>query len=365
MRIQNISNKEMRDLNPLIITRLLETLEIYVIRRNNYRVIEELELIFAKKLLLCTKIEHKLKGLEELNKSIKKVEYTYGKLPPFDKSEPDKKVHWLTYDYLVNWIIDNEIFDVIFIDSVHPEMISRSNRVVSILAKNDRLILEDLEIIWNNTQEVHEDTRRATLDMIHEISVIFSRTSLQFIFKKINEIDNSNYDVTLIKFLEKYIISAMGNSHFQNLNSTGNIFKDSINWIQNKKGNKGAQKFFNLDKFWDIANDENVTDTEIKQSAMDSLISIFDSVPCPINYKIQYLNLSVNNIISEDNFVENIVIFQKILSKFRHYYTEDIEQLTKIDNSVGGFISMVIYKLQEVVSSQVSSNLSYCRSKRI
>jgi len=59
---------------------------------------------------------------------------------------------------------------MIFIESVHSELIRRSFPILEVLAENNKLDKAYLEIIWMNARDTHEDTARATLEAIEKIA---------------------------------------------------------------------------------------------------------------------------------------------------------------------------------------------------
>ena len=364
-RLENITDKEIRELNPSVITSLFDTLRLYLARRNNYKTVEQLELIFIKKLLNCNKIEHKIKGLEELNKIKRKVGLAYNKeenkqLAPSEKA--DLEVYWITYDYLVSWVLNNEILETIFIESIHPEMIRRSYPIVSMLVREDKLNKVYLEIIWNNARDAHEDTVRATLELIQKLAAYLNMGSLQFVFKKVNEISNTDYDEFLLDFLKDYTFSAMKNYSHREREGSGNILQDAYKWLQTRKNSSERLKYFNLDKFWDIANDDQVTKTDIKEKAIRCLIEILGSPDCLIASKIHYLDLSINNIISGNKYIENCRLFKSIASKFNMTNQKESEAFHKINEAFGGLVTLIIHKHKEIVESQVWKLLVYLTS---
>lgn len=267
----------------------------------------------------CDKIEHKLKGLEELNKIKRKVAIAQGKedsknLSPEEKE--DIQVFWLTYDYLISWVLNNDILEMIFIDSVHPELIRRSFPIVSMLAKAEKIDKAYVEMIWDNARDTHEDTARATFELIQKLAEYLNMGCLQFMFKKVNEIPNPEYDEIMIDFLKDYTLSAMNNYSNREREGSGNIFQDAVKWLSTKGKNTDNKKYFNLDKFWDLANDDKVTKKNIKEKAIKSMIEILGSPNCMLESKVHYLNLSINNIISGNKYVENCKLFMSIASKF-------------------------------------------------
>lgn len=167
--------------------------------------------------------------------------------------------------------------EMIFINSVHPELIRRSFHIVNMLAKEEKVDKTYLEIIWNNTRTSHEETVRVTLELIQKLAANLNMKCLQFIFKQVKEIPNTEYNDLLIDFLRDYTFSAMSNYMTREREGSGNIFQDAYKWLQTKKTTSDNQKYFSIDKFWDIANDDLVTKKDIKLKALGCLVEILGS----------------------------------------------------------------------------------------
>ena len=314
---------------------------------------------------ILNKIENKLKGLEELNKIRRKVAITYGKDDTRGISESERnnnEVYWITYDYLISWISKNGIKEMIFINSVHPELIRRSYNIINMLAKEEKLDNEYLEIIWNNTRTSHEETVRATLELIQKVAENLNMKWLQFIFKKVKEIPNNEYNEIMIDFLRDYTFSAMNNYTTREREGSGNIFQDAYKWLQTKKNISDKHKYFSIDKFWDIANDDLVTKQDIKDKALNYLIEILGSANCNIDSKIYFLNQSIDKIISGDKYVESWRLFKSIASKFNMTNQKESEAFHKINETYGGFVTLIIQKHEEIVNWEVSNNFAIFRN---
>ena len=115
---------------------------------------------------------------------------------------------------------------------------------------------------------------------------------------------NPDYDEIMIDFLRDYTLSAMTNYSTREREGSGNIFQDAMKWIKIKK-KVDRLKYFNLDKFWDIANDDAVTNQDIKDKAINSLIEILGSEDCQISSKVEYLTRCINNLITGEKYIEN------------------------------------------------------------
>lgn len=231
------------------------------------------------------------------------------------------------------------------------------------LAKEDKIDKNYLEIIWNNARGTHEETLRATLELIQKLAADLNMGCLQLVFKKVNEIPNSEYDEVMIDFLRDYTMSAMMNYSNREREGSGNIFQDAYKWLQTKKTTTwDRHKYFNLDKFWNIASDESISNEYLKEKALGCLIEILGAPECLIESKIHYLTLSIDNIISGKNYIKNCKLFKSIASKFNMFNQKESEAFHRINDSYGGLVTLIIHKHLEIVQSpvgQFTSNFNY------
>lgn len=60
-------------------------------------------------------------------------------------------------DYIIKWLIKNEIMEEIFCDCAHPELIKKWKPLALVLASRNKLKEEIIEVIWKKAIEDHED----------------------------------------------------------------------------------------------------------------------------------------------------------------------------------------------------------------
>jgi len=65
---------------------------------------------------------------------------------------PPKTTQWLTSAYLLDWLAHHKIVENLFGDSMHSELVKRSNDIFKFLAKKDRFTLEHIDLLWNATR---------------------------------------------------------------------------------------------------------------------------------------------------------------------------------------------------------------------
>jgi len=169
-RINNLSDKEIRNTNPSAITKLFDICSGYIENTEHSKDLQCLLLTFLiNKLLKCEKIEHKIRAIDEL---LMRMGYTVSIGNRGCGTFENARVKFLESqrDMVVKWILKNDFLDLIFIDYVHPELISRSFPLLELLAERNKLEKEYLEIIWMNARDSHEDTSMATLELLQKLA---------------------------------------------------------------------------------------------------------------------------------------------------------------------------------------------------
>lgn len=81
-------------------------------------------------------------------------------------------------EFLSDWIIKNNIIDIILGENAHDEIIKRSNPLWTLLIKTKKLSDEYIKKLWNCTQEKHEAIVYVVYDLIIELSHEFSSDHL-------------------------------------------------------------------------------------------------------------------------------------------------------------------------------------------
>jgi hypothetical protein len=126
-----------------------------------YRIKEEIDLNLALKFLKSPFLEKKLKGLNEINEIIEKVDNH-----EFQNAD---KTYYLTPSILADWLISNKILEML-IGELHIEILKRCPEVIKFLCKQQSFPLNLLDNLWNAIIDQHETTVRAGFAMIKEIS---------------------------------------------------------------------------------------------------------------------------------------------------------------------------------------------------
>ncbi len=114
-----------------------------------YRAKEELDLLLALKLLRCPFLEKKLKGITEIKEISERVDFAQS---PY---EQDKGTKYLTPDLLTQWILDNQVVQLLLGDSIHMEIIKRCHEVLKFLIKYNKFPLSIIDTIFTAVANKH------------------------------------------------------------------------------------------------------------------------------------------------------------------------------------------------------------------
>ena len=150
--IRNIRKEKIEQ----IVTRLGDLLKRVYSFSERDQTLERLNLDITLMCLKSNFLERRIHGIKSLAESLKGLKYARG-----------SKV---TGDYMLQWIIDNKILDLIF-DSknYHVQIIQRSKEILNFLITEDKLTQDQLDLFWRGT-EFDDETRREIYKIIEEVS---------------------------------------------------------------------------------------------------------------------------------------------------------------------------------------------------
>ena len=109
---------------------------------------------------------------------------------------------WPDKEKLIAWMDDNRIFDMMFGESLHPEVIKKSKDILEFLYFNGRIGEEQINVMWQCAMEKHEVYRVAILKALISLASIVKSKELRFIFEKVRALPASQIDKFMMLLLK-------------------------------------------------------------------------------------------------------------------------------------------------------------------
>jgi hypothetical protein len=195
---------------------------------NIQREVDILHLALANKLLICSQIQKRFLGLSILREEIESAMPQILKYLPrqpksnnFSSYRPTAttaaaahlatipKKSSLGVEYLEKWILDNNIFESIFLRSAHQELIAKSEFLIVFLAIRKSLGEDHLSAIWQSSIGGHEAVVRVIHQLILNVIPVLDPSLRIYLFNLISIIPFADYSEQHLHLLKSFTVSTV------------------------------------------------------------------------------------------------------------------------------------------------------------
>jgi ubiquitin carboxyl-terminal hydrolase 9/24 len=123
---------------------------------------------------------------------------------------------WLNTEILLEWLDKNRIFDLVFGDSLHSEVIKKSYNLLEFMYLNGKLKKREFDKMWECATKKHEAYKIAILKALAFLATKANLEDLKYLFAKVKstampEIDKFCLD--LIKAISKKLVGDVSLPH--------------------------------------------------------------------------------------------------------------------------------------------------------
>ena len=169
-RIESLEEKEIKDINKELVSGSMNLmkgfLKIIYTDEEAAKIVQVHEMLLSLKFLQSGSLEKRLNGLADIKHLIDRADYS----PRYAYQQQTlPKETWLTSDYLVKWIIEHKILEMILNENAHAELVRRTAYILTFLAKKRAITKGMIELLWKSQMDKHEDIVRVVYDTIKEL----------------------------------------------------------------------------------------------------------------------------------------------------------------------------------------------------
>lgn len=227
-------------------------------------------------------IDKKLTALNEIKKM-------------FDKRNKIKEVPSRT---LAEWLSKSQVIEYIYQEAKHPELISRSADLIIILAENNKLKEETLEMLWENciNEHKHEAVTEATLNVIASIAKSLDSKMIDLLLDHIHKLP-LNMLGEYISILKLFYINCFENLRL--LHGKSRAEKDMSEKVK-------------LENLWKAVQDDAILSEKNKLITLDVLIELMHMFD--LSNTSQFLGYAVESLKEGNSSVKCMILIEKILN---------------------------------------------------
>jgi hypothetical protein len=190
---------------------------------NIQREVDILHISVANKLLTCSQIQKRFLGLSILREEIESAMPQISKYLPRQakpsnfSNRPSAAVQLASIpkksavgvEYLEKWILENKIFESIFLRSAHQELIAKSEFLIVFLALRRSLGEDHLNAIWQSSIGGHEAVVRVIHQLILNVIPVLDSSLRLYLFNLISIIPFADYSEQHLHLLKSYTVNAI------------------------------------------------------------------------------------------------------------------------------------------------------------
>lgn len=329
LRIDNISTKEIKDLDPATAFGLLSQMQVIldeICVKETFVLTEEAELTLSLKLLKSPFLQKKIRGITHLKECIERVtssssDFRFNfKVKIFNflknrSSEPKNKMKYFTVETVRKYFLQNNLLDIILGENFHVEVFKRSQTILKFFATSGGFNNEQLNALWKAVESKHEGYTTTIYELIIELLKNLSLESLEFLFTKIMNTPQEKCDDAMINLMSEFSVIAMGN-----LNSSTSI--PYTNFLQSSKAKKVLQnpknEYFALKYLWDLAQDSSKIDVKYIENCLTAINNLLKSSYFKPERE-KYLTMCFENIKQNTSVPQSLNVALHILSTYNTY----------------------------------------------
>lgn len=99
---------------------------------------------------------------------------------------------------------EQDLFELLFGPTAHPEMLKRSARVAKFLYSNAQLTRGHMDRLWESASCKHEAHRNAVFSLIQDIAFAFSSADVSYLIDKVSAVPYSQVDASVLGLLKEF-----------------------------------------------------------------------------------------------------------------------------------------------------------------
>ena len=195
--LTEIFNKFLKNINEILIssnTNDDDNVKDEEKKKNMSNTIDEISLRLSIKMLKTSIFDKRMQGIKSLNEFITENE------------QKEESMH-----ILINLIQQNEILKEIFGPNYHSQIISKSDKILSLLLKNNAVKEDDIKLIWDCTQRGDLEAKNIIMKLLSDLAGNLNENYINILLENvINKIDENKMNEQDIDFI--YNLSIHGDN---------------------------------------------------------------------------------------------------------------------------------------------------------
>eukprot|EP01032_Pedospumella_encystans_P008886 gene8886-10504_t len=187
--------------------------------------IDELRLAVAGMLLVCSQLQKRYLGLSmikdtldvllpQLDNYVTKRYAAIGlsrsmRAPPTRPGPSPPKSQRITKDYLDKWLVENNILEILFGESLHQDLVAKSDILLLYMGSRKVLTEKHIDLIWNASLGVHEAVVRVLHQLLVLIVPVLGAPLRNYLFSLMAALPCKDYTEQILQLIKAFTEQAL------------------------------------------------------------------------------------------------------------------------------------------------------------
>ena len=305
--------------------------------------IDEITISLSIKMIKTSIFDKRIQGIKALNDYI---------------NENSKKKNLMKT--VTNLIQKNEIIKEIFGANYHSQIISKSDKILSLLLKNNEIKEDDIKLIWDCTQRGDLEAKSTIIKLLSDLAKDLNEKFIDILLQNIkNSVDNNKINEKEIDFI--YNLSIHGDNENNKIKCCEYLYQCILKLDltdNNLKNNNIMQKLVSLCGMDDKHLDKILTmcenDLKLNNNSLfvlQILSAIFDRYTAYSN-EMCYLKNKLEVFVKDDNL---LLLYKNNFNNYAKRIKELIKKINKSENETknkGNYDEVVIDNYSHMINIQ-------------
>eukprot|EP01156_Anaeramoeba_ignava_P022951 Anaeramoba_ignava/c21193_g3_i1.p2 GENE.c21193_g3_i1~~c21193_g3_i1.p2 ORF type:complete len:331 (-),score=106.00 c21193_g3_i1:2207-3061(-) len=159
-------------------------------------------------------LENRVMAIAQLNEALDKIAI-------FENPKSNSSVkHWLSTKNLLEKLEKNNFIDLVFTETIHHDIVSRSLQILQFLAKQNKITKKIIDTIWDQYQQQHQSIIEVIYSVISQTAQYLDKNMFYyFLTEKIQKI--MFWNKSSLSLLSDFAVLSL-NKKYQKSNNTSN-----------------------------------------------------------------------------------------------------------------------------------------------
>lgn len=204
---------------------------------------------------------------------------------------------WVDKKYIIRWIEDKQLLEVIFCKDIHPELIRQSRPILLFLSECVGLQSKDIDIIWRASVGKHEATQRIIYELIISIIANIKIQVVNLFYAHIESLTLSQLNTKhTIQFVKQFTIESV---------------------ISSAKIKEKKRRWYGLDLFWVLMMNNSDVPPDLAARAFRCMQQLVQRDEFASQRK-RLIKACIENVKNDYSVPQSLSLLQTIISSYPH-----------------------------------------------